>query len=38
MVATVNDLLAGEIKDTNQAAALRGIKVGMSGREALELL
>jgi uncharacterized protein YunC (DUF1805 family) len=38
MIANVNDLLAGEVKDANNAAAQRGIKAGMSGRHALELL
>lgn len=37
-IATIDDLLAGVIKDANAAAAKKGIKVGMSGREALDLL
>jgi len=37
-IATIDDLLAGVIKDANAAAVKKGIKIGMSGREALELL
>ena len=37
-VATVEDLLNGEIRDVNQAAQDRGIQAGMSGREALALI
>jgi uncharacterized protein YunC (DUF1805 family) len=37
-IANVEDLLFGEIKDTNAAAATLGVKVGMSGKEALDLL
>jgi uncharacterized protein YunC (DUF1805 family) len=37
-VATIDDLLDGIIKETNEAAAELGIKIGMSGREALNLL
>ena len=35
-IATVDDLLAGVVKDANAAAARLGVKAGMSGREALE--
>jgi uncharacterized protein YunC (DUF1805 family) len=35
-VATIGDLLAGEVKDANEAATRLGVKLGMSGREALE--
>jgi uncharacterized protein YunC (DUF1805 family) len=38
LIATIDDLLAGKVKDANKAAVLRGIKIGMSGKEALELL
>jgi uncharacterized protein YunC (DUF1805 family) len=37
-VTSIEDLLNGIIKDTNESAANIGIKVGMSGREALDLL
>lgn len=37
-IATIDDLLEGVIKEANEAAAKLGIKVGMSGREALDLL
>ena len=37
-IGTVDDLLAGVIKDANEAAAKLGIQVGMTGREALERL
>jgi uncharacterized protein YunC (DUF1805 family) len=37
-IATITDLLNGIIKDANAIAEQRGIKVGMTGREALELL
>jgi len=37
-IATVADLLAAEVTVANAAAAARGITVGMSGRDALELL
>ena len=35
-IATVDDLLAGVVKDANAAAIKLGVKIGMSGREALE--
>ena len=35
-IATIEDLLAGEIREANEAARQRGVAVGMSGREALE--
>jgi len=37
-VATIDDLLDGVIKDANDAAARLGVKVGISGKEALDLL
>ncbi len=37
-ISSVEDLLAGEIKDVNAAAAKLGIVVGMSGKEALDFL
>ena len=37
-IADIEDLLSGEIKDANAAAAKLGIVVGMSGKEALDLL
>lgn len=38
LIATVDDLLRGEVFEVNGAAEKLGIKEGMSGREALELL
>jgi len=35
-ISTIDDLLAGAVKDANAAAIKLGVKVGMSGREALE--
>jgi uncharacterized protein YunC (DUF1805 family) len=35
-IATIDDLLVGEVKDANAAASNLGVKVGMSGREALD--
>ncbi len=37
-IANIGDLLSGEIKDANAAAAKLGVNVGMSGKEALDLL
>lgn len=37
-IRTLDDLLAGEIKDANEAAGQFGVAAGMSGREALDLL
>jgi uncharacterized protein YunC (DUF1805 family) len=37
-IATVDDLLNGTVKEVNKEAAKFGIKVGMTGREALDLL
>ena len=37
-VATIDDLLVGEVKDTNAAASKLGVKIGMSGREALDCM
>ncbi len=37
-IASLDDLLAGEIKESNQAAMKLGVKEGMSGKEALDLL
>lgn len=37
-IATIDDLLDGVIKDANDSAARLGIKVGMSAKEALDLL
>ncbi|VVB64592.1 Uncharacterised protein [uncultured archaeon] len=36
-VATIDDLLDGVIKEANEAATRLGIKVGMSGKEGLDL-
>ena len=37
-IATIDDLLNGLIKEANDAASRLGIKAGMSGKEALDLL
>jgi len=37
-VATIDDLMAGEVKEANTGASALGVRVGMSGREALDLL
>ena len=37
-ISTIEDLLAGIIKEANQAAEVLGVKVGQSGREALDML
>ncbi|WP_321505711.1 YunC family protein [uncultured Methanoregula sp.] len=37
-VVTIDDLLNGIIREANRSAIGRGIKNGMTGREALELL
>ncbi|MDD1667351.1 MAG: YunC family protein [Methanomicrobiales archaeon] len=34
-IATIDDLLDGIVKDANGPALARGVKVGMTGREAL---
>jgi uncharacterized protein YunC (DUF1805 family) len=37
-IATIEDLLQGIVKEVNPAAEMLGLKVGMAGREALDLL
>ena len=37
-IATIEDLLQGIVKEVNPAAEKLGLKVGLNGREALELL
>jgi uncharacterized protein YunC (DUF1805 family) len=37
-IATIDDLLQGIIKEVNPAAEKLGLKTGITGREALELL
>jgi uncharacterized protein YunC (DUF1805 family) len=37
-ISNIGDLLVGAVKDANEAAISLGIRVGMSGREALERL
>jgi uncharacterized protein YunC (DUF1805 family) len=37
-IATIEDLLQGIVKEVNPAGELLGLKVGQTGREALELL
>jgi uncharacterized protein YunC (DUF1805 family) len=37
-IATIEDLLVGIVKEVNPAAEKLGLKVGQTGREALEML
>jgi uncharacterized protein YunC (DUF1805 family) len=37
-IATIEDLFQGKVKEVNPAAEKLGLKVGQTGREALELL
>jgi uncharacterized protein YunC (DUF1805 family) len=37
-IATIEDLLQGIVKEVNPAAEKLGLKTGITGREALELL
>ena len=37
-VGSFDDMLAAQVKVVSAAAAARGVKVGVTGREALELL
>ena len=37
LIASVEDLLDGEVKEANASAQALGVKPGMSGREALEM-
>jgi len=37
-IATIEDLLQGIVKEVNPAAEKLGLKIGQTGREALELL
>ena len=37
-IATTDDILTGIVKEANRAALGRGIKTGMTGRQALDLL
>jgi uncharacterized protein YunC (DUF1805 family) len=37
-ISTIEDLLQGIVKEANPAAEKLGLKVGQTGREALELL
>jgi uncharacterized protein YunC (DUF1805 family) len=37
-IATIDDLLAGTVKEVNKEAEKLGVKMGMTGREALDLL
>lgn len=37
-IATIDDLLQGIVKEVNPAAEKLGVKVGITGREALDLL
>jgi uncharacterized protein YunC (DUF1805 family) len=36
LIATIEDLLEGEVKDANEEAVKLGVAKGMSGREALD--
>ncbi len=37
-IVTIEDLLKGIVKEANPAAEKLGLKIGLTGREALELL
>jgi uncharacterized protein YunC (DUF1805 family) len=37
-IATIEDLLSGIVKDVNAGATSFGIRIGMTGREALDLM
>ena len=37
-VVTVDDVLSGIVKEANNAAGALGVKVGITGKEALDLL
>ena len=37
-ISSLDDLLAGEIRESNQAALKLGVNVGMNGKKALDLL
>lgn len=37
-IATIEDLLSGIVKDVNKGAMSLGIRIGMTGREALDLM
>jgi uncharacterized protein YunC (DUF1805 family) len=37
-VADTNDILTGMVREANRSAFGRGIRTGMTGKEALELL
>jgi len=37
-IATIEDLLQGIVKEVNPAAEKLGLKIGLTGRDALELL
>jgi uncharacterized protein YunC (DUF1805 family) len=36
LIATIEDVLEGEVKDANEEAKKLGVEIGMSGREALD--
>ncbi len=38
LITTTEDLLTGEVKEANDQAVKLGITVGMSGKEALDLM
>ncbi len=38
MIASIDDLLKGIVKEVNPAAQRLGLKTGITGREALEML
>jgi uncharacterized protein YunC (DUF1805 family) len=38
LIANVDDLLKGIVKDANKAAQKRGIRIGLTGAQALDLL
>jgi len=38
LIANLDDLLAGEVREANEAAGALGVRIGMTGREALRLV
>ena len=37
-IATIEDLLSGIVKDANAGAVKLGVRIGMTGRQALDLM
>ena len=38
LIVTVGDLLAGDVREANETAKKLGVKPGLSGRQALEVM